>query len=409
MKIAAIIAEYNPFHNGHAYQLQQTKSITGADYVIAVMSGHFVQRGEPAIYNKWERAEMALKGGIDCVIELPGLYATASAETFALGAMLVIKTLNCIDTVSFGSETGDIQPLEKIATLLTTEPTSYQEALREALKSGHSYPKARQLGIDAIDPTLSPLLSGSNNILGIEYLRAINTLNLQCEPVTIKRIGQKYLDEQHPTNRYASATAIRRLILDARSSKTQRDDTLLASYLPNAVFHHLCDRHHNGLTPITPSDLFDYYHYLLIHYETALSDVYYDCPKELMNRLKRLHRDYDSYSTFIDAAQTRNYTKTTIQRALLHLYLHITQAEIDHMRNLNQLPFSQVLGFRKEASPLLKALKKQALSPLVTNVADAKKKLSYDDFRLLQQSIRMTQLYPDGSKKDDYTHPIIIL
>lgn len=175
MKIVGLITEYNPFHNGHLYHMQKAKEITGADSVIAVMSGNYVQRGAPAIMPKHLRAEMALEAGIPLVLELPVCYASGSAEYFADGAISLFEKLGCIDSICFGSECGDYYLLEKVAHVTADEPEAYKQTLQDALKQGLSFPLARQAALKAYfqDPSLDDILEQPNNILGIEYIKAL--------------------------------------------------------------------------------------------------------------------------------------------------------------------------------------------------------------------------------------------
>jgi cytidyltransferase-like protein len=182
LKVAGIVAEYNPFHNGHLYQLEQTKALCSADYVVCVMSGNFIQRGEPAIVDKWARAEMALLCGADLVVEIPVAYAMSSAEYFAQGAVKILDSMNIIDFLCFGSESGSIDLLDLIADILHTEPEEYKTNLKEALSRGLSFPAAREAGLrrymngkPGSTYNIDNIMNNSNNILGIEYLKALKT------------------------------------------------------------------------------------------------------------------------------------------------------------------------------------------------------------------------------------------
>ncbi len=224
MSICAIVTEYNPFHLGHEYQIQQVRKQLDAEAVIVIMSGHFVQRGEPAIFDKWTRTRLALAGGADIVIELPTLFATASAETFAYGAVELIKSLGVVDKLCFGSESGEIGSIRDLAKFLAKEPANYKNALKSELKKGYSFPKARSLAIASTYPherglfgqthphvsldESKKLMKGSNNILGIEYVKALDRLKSDIEPYTIKRVGASYLSDSIKEV-LPSATAIR--------------------------------------------------------------------------------------------------------------------------------------------------------------------------------------------------------
>lgn len=210
MNITAIISEYNPLHKGHLYHIETARKETNADFMIAIMSGNFVQRGTPAIVDKYIRAEAALKSGIDLVLELPVMYATASAEYFALGGVSLADTLGCVTHLSFGSECGNAEKMMETATLLLDEPEEMKAPLKEALKEGLSFPAARAKAVKTIRPELADILEEPNNILGIEYCKAILKRKSRIQPHTICRRGQGYHSETTDES-FASATGIRKL------------------------------------------------------------------------------------------------------------------------------------------------------------------------------------------------------
>ena len=213
-KVLGIIAEYNPFHNGHLYHLQNSIKTSGANYTVAVISGNFTQRGSTSLIDKWSKAQMALKNGIDLVIELPLLYSISSAENFAEGAIKILNNLNIVDYISFGTETNDIAILNNIANVLYKEPKDYKNLLSHELSKGISYPKARE---NALLMYLGDIrkygntLSSPNNILGIEYLKALKKVRSNIMPITMKRIEVGY-NELSYKNNIASATAIRDIV-----------------------------------------------------------------------------------------------------------------------------------------------------------------------------------------------------
>jgi predicted nucleotidyltransferase len=229
MKVVGLITEYNPFHNGHKYHIEEARRITGADYVVAVMSGDFVQRGVPAIIDKYSRTRMALNNGVDLVLELPVCYATGSAEYFAHGAVAVLNALGVVDYLCFGSEAGEIELLQKATELIYSAPASFDDLLKAYLKEGLNYPAARQKALEAVTGSLSPdnnrpddnnalikVFTEPNNILGIEYLKAIHDLSASMQPVTIRREVAHYheatLTRIDTPSVISSATAIRSTI-----------------------------------------------------------------------------------------------------------------------------------------------------------------------------------------------------
>lgn len=213
-RVLGVIAEYNPFHNGHMYHLQESMKKAQTNYTIAVISGNFVQRGNPSVVNKWQKTKMALQSGVDLVIELPTIYSVSSAENFAYGAIQILTNLNIINTISFGTETEDLAGLNNIANLFINEPKEYTSLLQEELKKGNSFPRARQnaaLKILNDNRRYANLLSSPNNILGIEYLKALKRCKSTINPMLVKR-EKVYYNDEAVVDDFASATAIRRLI-----------------------------------------------------------------------------------------------------------------------------------------------------------------------------------------------------
>ena len=212
-KVLGIIGEYNPFHNGHLYHLEQSKRMTGANYTVAIMSGNFTERGSTALINKWSRTEIALNNGIDLVIELPVLYATSSAEGFAEGAIKILNSLKVVDYISFGAETSNIDILQEIANILYAEPKNYKALLAQELNKGLSFPKSREnaLMLYLNNEKYSNIISSPNNILGIEYIKALKKLKSNIKPISIARFEAGYNDTSY-TGNIASATAIRNIV-----------------------------------------------------------------------------------------------------------------------------------------------------------------------------------------------------
>ena len=224
MSILGIIAEYNPFHNGHLYHLEKSKELTGAKFSIAVMGGHFLQRGEPAIFNKWTRARMALSAGIDLVVEMSLVFGSQNARGFAHAGIQLLDDLRIVDYVSFGCEEDQIELLTELANLIRTEPAYFQQILREEVKKGNSFPKIREKAISkyyqkydmkfkkfSLNKAIE-ILNQPNNILALEYLKSLQGLKSPMKPVPIKRIGSKYLQDKLE-GKYSSATAIRERII----------------------------------------------------------------------------------------------------------------------------------------------------------------------------------------------------
>ncbi len=388
MKVNAIIAEYNPFHKGHAYQLQESKSQTGADYTIVVMSGDFVQRGEPAILDKYTRAKMALQSGADLVLELPALYAASSAEYFATGAISMLDKLGIVDTVCFGSESGKIENLQRIAKILSEEPDTYVQKLRTLISFGLSYPTARNQALLDYDPGLNDcidLLGSPNNILGIEYIKAIIKRNSQMTPHTILRLGAGY-HSPHLDENYCSAMALRQAITNGRSFEN------IASFLPeeSASFVEEKLRNHDYLDCDDFSQIL--FAKLLGECKKGFTE-YLDVSESLSQKIVNHLYEYSGYQSFCNILKSKDMTYTRISRCLLHILLNITKENMALAMENDYISFARVLGFRKEASPLLHAIKENSSIPLLTKLADAPQALDNVGAKSFKDMILQNHLY----------------
>ncbi len=321
MKTAAIITEYNPFHNGHAYQLSEVRERSGADYLIILMSGDFVQRGTPALFDKYLRTEVALRNGADLVLELPLAAATGSAQRFADGAISILDGLGIVDELWFGSEEGSLSAFTELAEILSEEPESYQLLFKEELKKGLSYPVARSAALSCyLDRDMTEFLKQPNNILGLEYVLALKKRNSSIKPCTLHREGGGYHDSVQD-ERFSSATAVRNMLLSG-------DFTSVRSAVPENCFDLYKEVMETGAY-VTEHQLTEALRYRL-WMETAdsLSHVL-DINQELANRIINLRAEYRDFASFADLLQTRNQTGTAMQRALLHILLNITKGDFD--------------------------------------------------------------------------------
>lgn len=437
MIINGIIAEYNPFHNGHRYQLKDARQATNADYTVVVMSGNFVQRGAPALLNKYRRAEMALRNGADLILELPMYYATSSAEYFAMGAVTLLDKLQVVNHLCFGSECGDIAALQKIAKILAEEPVGYAEALRHHLKKGLSYPAARIQALQEYEPSLwecSNILASPNNILGTEYLKALYHRNSSMKPYTTIRAGAGYhdtticsLQENNIIHDNASvpvtqcsALAIRQAI-NANPAigdipLTQNTKLLqLQNHIPVNVYSVLTEclvKH----TFLHCNDFSTILHYKLLMEQNDGYTRYLDVSPELSDRIRNHLYRFESFTGFCDLLKTKDMTYTRISRCLLHVLLGITSEIMTQYCTADYTPYARVLGFRKDATPLLSAIKRHSSIPLVTKLADAEQTLSTDAISMLKRDIHMNSVYESiMSQKsgkpmlNEYRTPIVIV
>lgn len=389
MKTIGIIAEYNPFHGGHKYHIEKAKEETGADCCIVLMSGDFVQRGEPAIFSKYLRTRMALTCGADVVIELPSVFAVSSAEDFAACGIALLTRLGAVGSVCFGSEEGDVSVIQRCAALLEKENSSFSGLLKEGLRQGLSWPAARNQALlarfsqtqdDIIAPeTMNRLLASPNNILGLEYCKAILRQKSPLTPVTILRKGQGYHDDTLMGNQ-ASASAIRA----ALKGKNPEDTGDFSRHVPEEI--RPLYREAKIITAQDCSSLLNFTLLNMARQGQALSD-YLDVSPELSERLSRLLLQYESWEGRIRQLKTRQYTYTRISRVLTHLLLGLTKEMQTEAKEAGFAPYARILGFRRSAAPLLSQLKKEAEIPLITKTAGVQSLLSGRALALFEQDM----------------------
>lgn len=378
MHTAGLITEYNPFHNGHQYHIEKTKEITGADYIVAVMSSNYVQRGTPAITDKFSRTEMALKNGVDLVIELPAMLAASSAEDFAAGAVSLLNGLGVIDSLCFGSEAGDLQAITEIAQVLEQEPPQFRLLLQKYLKQGQPFPKARADALlqylNLTDPAaMTDILAAPNNILGIEYMKALIRTKSPIRPYTIRRRTAGYHDpDLHET--ISSATAIRKLLTDGIPNELDSQvPAETATILKKAPL----------LMPDDFSPLLSYA--LLTTPKEDLAD-YADVSGDLADRIYKYRIKPLSFTAMAEQLKTKQYTYTRISRSLLHIILKIKKDDIALLKQQNYASYARILGFTERAKPLLKMIKKHSSLPVISKIAG-------NDDPLLIHEIFAAQLY----------------
>ena len=386
MKIVGLITEYNPFHNGHLYHIQQAKRTTGADAVIVVMSGDYVQRGVPAVMPKRLRAESALECGASAVFELPVCYSTGSAELFAESAVALLDQLQIVDSLCFGSECGDLDALSEIADLLCQEPKDYRSLLKKHLRNGLSFPCARRKALKEYLPekNFAALLDEPNNILGIEYLKAIRKLKSTIKPYTILRKGARYHDQELSTENLSSASAIRSLLSYSGSSlrkyddlpKGAFDDTApfnifgeLESQVPQCCLKLLKDCHKVSY-PIYQNDFSLILKYKLLNKYPENLLRYMDVSEELANRICSRLNYFCNYKQFCDLLKTRELTQTRINRALLHIMLGIKKTDVEEYIDGGYHFYARLLGFRKDREKLLTRISKESSLPLLIRLSE---------------------------------------
>ena len=404
--ILGIVSEYNPFHNGHLYHLNYSKQVTKSFFTVAVMSGNFTQRGNTALVDKWTRAEMALKSGIDLVIELPVLYAISSAENFADGAVKILNSLGIVDYISFGSEIGEIAPLNDIASILYKEPKEFSNLISRQLKSGLSYAKARELAISMYlgsSKKYKEILDNPNNILGIEYLKALKRHKSNIKPITIKRDYSDY-NSKTVKEGIASATAIRTMIEQNKN----------IHYVVPYETYELMEEKQENKEIIKNLSVFEKQIIFTLRKMTIQEiSVLPDVSEGLEYRIKEAANISNNLETLLNNIKTKRYAETRIRRILLYALLGIKEKDIAMSRRI--IPYIRVLGFNKHGKRIISAI---ALNnPKLKIIISLKKfmETNLDQMKknMISKDILATNIYTLGYESKsgianlDYTHKII--
>ena len=414
-KILGIVAEYNPFHSGHLYQINKAKSICAADYVVVIMSGHFTQRGEAAIYDPYLRTEMALKAGVDAVYEMPASFSTASAADFAFYAVTFLTLLN-VDYISFGVEDATLDELENLADILLNESEGFKNLIKEKLSKGYTYPLARKeaflnelKNFKNFDETrIKSLLSTPNNILGLEYVYTIKKIGSHLRPVLIKRKGSDYHDKSIAYNKeHSSATALRKY-LSLHSELKELESSLMPSSIE--IIKKSKPLFADDFRGSISRKLYD-----LLYNDVDLS-IYSDISPSLSDRIYKLNKNYSDYEAMVASIKSKDYTFTRISRALCHILLNIKKSDTDIYKN--NIKYSKLLGFRKSSGHLLKLIKTRSQLINITKPADAKDILrdEKETYRLFMSEVYASYIYNsvyyDKYKtelKNSYSREIVIV
>lgn len=380
MKVAGIIAEYNPFHNGHLYQINKTKEDLGNDYTIAVMSGNFVMRGEPALFNKFIRAKCAVMGGVDLVLELSTPYALSSSEYFAKAGVSLLDSLNIVDYLSFGSEAGDLSSLSEIADILIKEETT--ERIKENQKKGIPVFAAISEEFNEED---KEILKSPNNILGINYLKALKNLNSKIEPYTVPRIKTDYNSKDVKDN-FASATGIRELL------KEKND---ISSYVPREVFELLKNE------DVVFEEEFDrILTYILRIKKTGDLEKYADVTEGINNLIIKAGKSGYGVENIASLIKSKRYAFTRIKRILYNILL-----DIDKSQREIKPEFARVLAFNEKGRELIAKINKKSDIPVFTNIT----KDMFEKYEILNTDLRATEIYRLGLKNKDKNIDRILL
>lgn len=408
MKTVGIITEYNPFHLGHQYMIAEAKKITCADRVVVVMSSSFVQRGEPAFLDKWTRAKAALLNGVDMVLELPVLFATANAETFASAAVRILEDTGIVDVLCFGSESGNLTTLQEAAKLMTDETEEFRSLLKSHLDLGMSYPTARSKALETISNINSKILNQPNHILALEYLKALERYQCSMIPMTIRREGSAY----HSTsleNKFASASAIRKGILEDQVAEA-------FAQVPENCYELYGKTLSLGTAPVLWKNYAAPLNYKLRTMSAEELANIFEVTEGLENRILRSIDTCYEIEDIVEYVKSKRYTRTKIQRILLHILLDIKASEVSYFMKKLHMPYIRVLGFRKENADILGDLTMHAKCPVLTNLKKAPDILDEDGLHLLALEKTATDLFtmtvPNPiyrSPNQDFTMPMAIL
>jgi predicted nucleotidyltransferase len=402
MKAIGVVVEYNPFHNGHFYHISQSKSKSSSDVVIAVMSGHFLQRGEPAFIDKWHRTKMALQNGVDLVIELPYVFCTGHATLFAEGAIQLLDAIGCTN-FAFGSEEGSITPFLNTYNLLKENDEQYNALIKQHVTTGISYPQSLYKAYEELRQTESKRtidLSQPNNILGYHYVEAAKRLNLTIEPMTIQRISAGYHDDIDSQSTIASATGIRKAIFEGQSLQDVK------KYLPNPTLLQLEDWQLKYSSFIQWETFWPYLRYAILRHTPQQLAHFADVSEGIEFALIKAAKKSASYREFMNHIKSKRYTWTRLQRMLTHIFTGITKEQLHQSTTPSYI---RLLGMTKNGQAYLSENKKQFLLPLISRVASIKDPMLTLDIRATDMYALAIELMTGKQIAVDYQTPPIRL
>lgn len=397
MNITGIVVEYNPMHNGHLHHLELCRGATGPDGIVAVMSGNFVQRGTPALLDKWTRTKHALENGVDLVLELPALYSLSSAEFFASGAVGILEGLGNVSSLCFGSEYTEIDKMLEVSSFLLREPQEYRDALKKHLGSGVDFPTARSLSLKETLKGLEAYLGASNSILGIEYCKSILRLKSSIRPVAVQRSGSTYSDRSL-SHEFSSATSIREHL------RNNRDIQELKPQIPGNVFLTLRELKLQSHSFAESNAMLPYLRYRCFTDKSALKNLP-DVTEGLENRIASSSESAESFDQLIDSVKTKRYAYTRISRIMTQFFIGFDKFDTAAMRK--EAPqYIRVLGFTRRGAEILREAKRSSSLPIVTKVREK-------EFKALDLELQATRAYslinPDIRHNEDYFKaPIMI-
>ncbi len=378
MVVAGIIAEYNPIHKGHTYHISETREKTEADIIVAVMSGNFMQRGEPAILDKWTRAGLAVEEGIDLCLELPVHFSCNSAEKFAEGGVKIMEALGVVDYISFGTEASDPEELFSLAKLLAYEPVEFSEKLKEYLNEGFSFPKSRELALKKMEINNAEIIGMPNNILAIEYMKWLHRINSNIKPINIPRIGLGHNE---------SATTIRKIIEGKDFDR-----------IKNLVGNETCktiEAEKKFLVDSNNERLFDLIKYTFLSKPVEELNKVFGVAEGIENKIIQSIRKTRNLDELVDVLKSKRYTRTRINRILMQSLIGITKDSYEkNQKNL----YTRVLAFNNKGSELLRYIKNEnkCSIPIINKISKGMEEKYFE--------IPSTDIYNIISGRDTYEY-----
>lgn len=361
MNLTGIITEYNPFHLGHKYHLEKAIEDTNADGIVSVMSGNFMQRGNPAIIDKYNRAKMAVLNGVDLVLELPLVYSLSSAENFAYGGVKLLNSLNCIDNIYFGSESGKIEDLISIAQILKDEPKNYKDRLKIELDKGLPFHTARFNALNSLllSSNISEILSSSNNILAIEYIKALLKLDSNIKPFTLKREGSNYNDISL-SKTFSSATSIRETLKD------NFDVNIIKNSIPTESLKVITELNEKNYNFVFEESLFPFLKYKLLTNAESIKSIS-DVSEGLDNKILKEIINCNSLKELILKSKSKRYTYTRISRILSKVFIGFENFPIEAIQT-SDITYIRPLAFNEKGAKILKSIKENSEINILTKI-----------------------------------------
>ncbi len=384
MSVVGIIAEFNPLHNGHIEILNHANTEMKADYVVVVMSGDFTQRGNPAMISKYDRAKLALRHGADLIIELPVIASTSSAETFALSGIAHLSATGAVSHLLFGCEDANMEMFRTAANLASSDSMDYHKTINSFVKQGDSYAVARQKAIQMQQKGVqlpSDFLSKPNNILGVEYVKALASDAYAMEPVCFPRTSSSHNSKQ--TGSSASGSAIRNAMEtnQAQAAQPSVPDDVMKLLRFNAQFK----------TLVRSSDVS-----MLLHYKLISSDdftEYLDCTEDISNKINNMKDRFVEFENFCSLLKSKDLTYARISRVLIHIALNIKKTDLESLAMCNYAPYLRVLGFSKKGTLLLSHIKDHAQVPFFLSPQGGINQLNAIERTILEKDIYASDIY----------------